>query len=148
MLNPILITIPGKPIHKARVKARRVGTFVQMYDSQDKVKKNCKKVMQVEYRGEPLSGPLRLRMLFICPRPKNHWGTGKNREKLKDAAPEFHTTKPDLDNYAKFYMDVANGILWNDDTQVVRLTASKTYTETAFDPGKTIIEVTQIDTGD
>jgi Holliday junction resolvase RusA-like endonuclease len=34
---------------------------------------------------------------------------------------------PDLDNCVKSLMDCGNGVLWEDDAQVVKLTAQKTY---------------------
>jgi Holliday junction resolvase RusA-like endonuclease len=38
-----------------------------------------------------------------------------------------HTAKPDVDNLVKFYLDVANGILWTDDAQVTIIKAKKVY---------------------
>jgi Holliday junction resolvase RusA-like endonuclease len=37
--------------------------------------------------------------------------------------------RPDVDNLAKFVNDVAQGILWGDDSQVVRLTVEKVWAE-------------------
>lgn len=36
-------------------------------------------------------------------------------------------SRPDVDNIAKFYMDALNGVLFEDDAQVVKLVASKRY---------------------
>jgi len=38
-----------------------------------------------------------------------------------------HTGKPDLDNLAKLVLDAANGILWDDDSQIIKLHLSKMY---------------------
>lgn len=38
--------------------------------------------------------------------------------------------RPDIDNYVKSVLDGANGILWEDDSQIVSLLASKHYAET------------------
>ena len=38
-------------------------------------------------------------------------------------------TKPDVDNYAKTYLDAFNGLLWLDDGQVVDLRTRKYYSE-------------------
>lgn len=35
--------------------------------------------------------------------------------------------KPDVDNLAKFYLDVGNGILWADDKQIISLKVTKDY---------------------
>ena len=37
-----------------------------------------------------------------------------------------HTTKPDVDNFAKQALDICNGIVWKDDAQVVDLRALET----------------------
>lgn len=37
------------------------------------------------------------------------------------------TSKPDLDNLIKFYLDCGNGILWLDDRFIGQLTSSKWY---------------------
>jgi Holliday junction resolvase RusA-like endonuclease len=73
------------------------------------------------------------------PRPLSHYGTGKNRNKLKSASPEWHSKKPDLDNLVKFVKDCLNGIAWKDDAQVVTLAATKKYDENP----RTMIEINQ-----
>lgn len=39
----------------------------------------------------------------------------------------FHMTKPDLSNVAKTVEDAGNGILWDDDKQIVSMTLTKQY---------------------
>ena len=39
---------------------------------------------------EPFTGPLKLEVTFFFPRPKGHFGTGKNAGILKATAPLFH----------------------------------------------------------
>jgi Holliday junction resolvase RusA-like endonuclease len=38
--------------------------------------------------------------------------------------------RPDVDNLAKLVLDAGNGILWDDDSQIVKLTACKSWSET------------------
>lgn len=52
----------------------------------------------------------------------------------------FRRGKPDLDNLIKLVMDAANGILWKDDANVVKLEALRVYGESA----KTTIKVSEI----
>jgi len=40
---------------------------------------------------------------------------------------EHHNIKPDLDNLSKFYLDAGNGILWEDDRQIAKLSLEKKY---------------------
>lgn len=69
--------------------------------------------------SEPTKEPLILTLNAFFPRPKSHYGTGRNCDKLKPSAPKFHTRKPDHDNILKFYMDCMNKLVFVDDVQVV-----------------------------
>jgi len=87
---------------------------------------------------KPFNEPLMVKFIFYMPRPKNHYGTGKNKDVLKSSAPKFHTVKPDIDNLEKFLLDSLNGIYWRDDSIISTLIARKIYTE---DPPKTEITI-------
>lgn len=84
----------------------------------------------------PISRPVILRLEFHVTRPKNHYGTGRNAQVVREAAPAYPDGKPDLDKLARSTMDglTAAGA-WKDDAQVVTLTAVKRYGEL---PGCTI----------
>lgn len=52
--------------------------------------------------------------------------------KARAAAVNFETmpvTRPDADNYAKAALDSLNGIVWTDDSRIVRLIVQKFYSE-------------------
>ena len=63
------------------------------------------------------------------PRPKSHYGTGKNAGKLKLNAPTLHTKKPDLDNLEKMVYDCLDHVSWKDDSQIVKSIAQKVYSD-------------------
>ncbi len=70
--------------------------------------------------GLPLmQGPVSLRIVFLKPRPKGHYGTGRNAGKLKESAPEYPTTRPDTLKLARAVEDALTGVIWQDDSQVV-----------------------------
>jgi Holliday junction resolvase RusA-like endonuclease len=46
----------------------------------------------------------------------------------------------DVDNYAKGVLDAMNGVLWDDDDQIVKLTVSKRFTE-QNEEGHILLEV-------
>ena len=84
----------------------------------------------------PLNGPLAVLMVFVLPRLKGHFGTGKNATRLKDSAPKWHTTKPDATKLLRSTEDACTGILWRDDAQIAQQEARKRYGDT---PGAWIL---------
>lgn len=77
---------------------------------------------------EPFSGPVILSLRFWMPRPKNHFRSNGN---LKEGAPQWHTGKPDADNFAKAVMDALTVLgTWRDDSQVCDLRVTKNYAVT------------------
>lgn len=85
----------------------------------------------------PVAGPLALSVKLYLPRPKSHYGTGRNAAKVKRSAPALPAVRPDLDNYLKAIQDALDGVLWKDDGQVVQITAAKLYAD-GREPGATI----------
>ena len=77
--------------------------------------------------SKPIEGPVELSLAFFFPRPKSHYGTGKNSELVKASAPVHHAQKPDIDNVIKSTLDAMNGILYEDDKQVIQLRAEKRW---------------------
>ncbi len=71
---------------------------------------------------------VRVTIVAILPRPKGHFGTGKNAERLKESAPRRPGKAPDIDKVARAVGDalVAARVL-DDDAQIVALVASKHY---------------------
>lgn len=63
-------------------------------------------------------------VIATLPVPKS-W-SGLKRAKAEDGC-LFPMTKPDIDNIAKAALDAINGIVFDDDKQVVKLEASKAY---------------------
>ena len=77
----------------------------------------------------PLAGPLVVSFVFAMPRPKSHFGTGRNASTLKASAPSMHTGKPDALKLARSTEDALTGIAWLDDCQTVDLRIRKVYAE-------------------
>ena len=125
--------VAGVPVPKGSAKAfvnRRTGRAIVMQDNRDKQKpwSSMISVTAQNLISEPVRGPVRLSVLFVMPRPKSHFGTGKNASKLKDSAPTHHIVKPDLDKLVRCVKDALTGIAWGDDCQVCELKdVAKTY---------------------
>lgn len=71
------------------------------------------------YHGALIDSPLQVVMRFERPRPKSHYGTGRNSGRLKDSAPDFPTARPDLLKLARAVEDALTGVVWRDDSQIV-----------------------------
>lgn len=66
-----------------------------------------------------IEGPVELTIEFVRPRPSNHFGSGRNADKLKPSAPKFPITRPDTIKLTRAVEDALTGIVWKDDSQVV-----------------------------
>jgi Holliday junction resolvase RusA-like endonuclease len=72
--------------------------------------------------------PLRCDVTFYLPRPKGHFGSGKNADQLKASAPTRPTGKPDRDNLDKAVCDAITAAgVWADDSQVTDGRIRKRY---------------------
>jgi len=84
----------------------------------------------VKYANKDLKNPFFLRLDFYMPRPKSHYGTGRNAGKLKGSAPYQHIRTPDIDNLTKAVMDAITVLnIWHDDSQVMSVHACKSWSE-------------------
>jgi len=77
--------------------------------------------------AEVIECPVRIEIQFYLPRPKSHYGTGKNKGALKESAPWYHIATPDIDKLVRCVLDALTGVAWKDDSQVVSVTATKSY---------------------
>jgi Holliday junction resolvase RusA-like endonuclease len=72
--------------------------------------------------GEPpqLAGPLELSMVFVMPRPRAHYRTGRRAAELRDTGPAFPARMPDLSKLCRATEDaLTDAGVWADDGQVV-----------------------------
>lgn len=88
-----------------------------------------------------LDGPLMLGLEFYFPRPKGHYGTGRNAGIVKTSAPAIPTVKPDLLKLARAVEDALTGIVYRDDAQIAREILDKFYGE----PARVEIRVRRLD---
>lgn len=78
--------------------------------------------------NDPLAGPVMVSAVFSLPRPKGHYGTGRNAGQVKASAPPVPSGKPDVDKLARALLDgLTMGGAWSDDAQVVELATMKRY---------------------
>lgn len=82
---------------------------------------------RIAYKGEKLDCLMVMSLVFVKPRPKSHYGTGRNAEVLKDSAPAQPGVKPDTGKLARAVEDALTGVLYTDDSLLVDTFHSKRY---------------------
>lgn len=72
--------------------------------------------------------PVKVRATFTFPRPKSHYGTGRNANILKPNAPHYVGKKPDIDKVLRSTFDaLSTAGVWRDDDLAVDVKAVKVY---------------------
>lgn len=131
--------IPGKPVSLARPRF----TKYKVYDSQTEIKEEVAWHLYMQRNKTiykyPLDGPLQLDITFHMPIPKS---LGKKKKETLHGTP--HIKPPDLDNLVKFILDVAQGIILDDDKLVTVINAKKIYDKIP----KTIFTIRPLDDSD
>ena len=128
----ISFTVVGTPAPQG--SKRHVGGG-RMIESSPHVKpwRESIRAAALEAMGEDwqqLTGPVGLSLGFYLPRPKGHYGTGRNADSLRPSAPRHPVTKPDLDKLIRAVLDALTSAgLWRDDSQVVSILAGKEYAD-------------------
>lgn len=80
-----------------------------------------------QYDGGLIDGALVLTLTFYRPRPRSHYGSGRNSAILKLSAPPYPTTRPDVLKLARAVEDALTGVVWRDDAQIVEEHLRKRY---------------------
>lgn len=117
------IIIPGEPVSQARMKFKRIGSFVTTYDPKAKEKKKIRKDLEELTKLHALGYP-RLSFLFQMPIPKS---IPKRDLALYQSGLLKHDKKPDIDNLIKLYLDCLDGIVLHGDQKVSLGPCNKVY---------------------
>lgn len=114
------ITIPVTPHGKGRPRFSKTGI---VYTPQKTASKEAEIRYWLHKDQAPkfFPGPVRVEIVAGFKRPKS---APKSRV--------FHIVKPDLTNIAKTVEDAGNGILWDDDKQIVWIDVKKGYSTEDF----------------
>lgn len=75
----------------------------------------------------PLAGAVAVTATFVFPRPKSHYRTGKLSHVLRDDAPFYKSSKPDVDKLQRALYDSLTGTILGDDSQIARYGGTKIY---------------------
>ena len=126
-MRSIEFSIPGDPQGKARHRVVKTQTGIRAYTPARTV--NYERAVAILARQamkgrELIGGPVSVAVEIGFKIPDS-WSDAKKIKALKGLL--LPTKKPDIDNIQKVLFDSLNGIVWEDDTQVVSVTASKRY---------------------
>lgn len=114
----IQFEVLGNPKALKRHRTFRKGSYVGTYDPSKEAKEDFLVLAHQNAPEKPFLGPVRMIIFGYYKRPKYHYGTGKNSEKLRSTAPTWHVNSPDKSNVVKFVEDALNGIFYRDDSQI------------------------------
>lgn len=153
MDQAVLVVLEGDPRGKGRPRFSTHGGFVKVYT--DAATAEYEELIQVEvlrliggqtlvdrtrqikrrsfieafkdFGGQPLfTGPVRVEMEIRHPIRTSWTKAKKAAALLGHIAP---TLKPDPDNVAKIWFDAFNDCMWKDDTQVIRFSVDRSFSE-------------------
>lgn len=141
------IVIPGPPIPNARHKCVCRGRHAAAYDGQAKIRQAEKRALSQQIdllansHADELkalsSGPLRLSLWLYMPVNDSDSKAIRNAKLWGLILPD---SKPDFDNLTKWACDLANGVIWTDDSQIVEAHIVEQYSENPC----TILEISVI----
>ena len=124
MTAQILFRLYGEPVAKGRPRFTRQGrayTPAKTKTYEEEVALFAKAAMK---DLEPLKTPVAVSVHATFPIPQGY--SKKRRQACLDGS-ERHLKRPDLDNIVKAITDGMNGVVYDDDSQIVRLQAKKVY---------------------
>ena len=131
-MTSIAFFVPGlpKPAGSKRPFSTKSGKLI-VVDASGEPGKNwradCKHTARQVYQGPLLDCALSLDLLFVFPRPKGHYGTGKNAGNVKAVAPRYPIGRPDTTKLIRAVEDSLTSVLYRDDSLIVSQTARKRY---------------------
>jgi crossover junction endodeoxyribonuclease RusA len=138
----ITLEVHGEPAPQG---SKSVGRHGGVYEKSRKVKpwRDAIVAAVLSQYGEPPFGsgaaPVSVLIRFYLPRPAGHYGTGRNAWKVKDGAPRYPATRPDIDKLARSTLDgLKQAGVYADDGQVVTLQVFKVYAPPGVKPGASI----------
>lgn len=122
------LTFDIEPVEQARPRATRMGRGIRLYDPKkvSVYKRQLGMMCKFQYKDKPLAGPLIVSLKFYRHIQSS---VSKKERELRLTGAHRPVVKPDTDNYIKSTLDGLNGLLWEDDNQIVKIVAEKYYSD-------------------
>lgn len=123
----MIFEVVGKVRGKGRPRFARRGSFVNTYTDENTLSYESEiKYAFLQAGGKKIDGMVFMGITVFQSPPKSA-SKKKSEEMLSNKV--MPTKKPDLDNVAKIVCDALNKVAYDDDTQIVYLSAAKQYAE-------------------
>ncbi len=134
-MDEIKLVIYGEPVAQGRPRFARVGKYVHTYDPQKS--KNYKQLVRFwvtqqlkKIEGfKPLENALYVDLTFYMSIPSS-WSKKKRIEADSGVIRPTSKRLGDADNLCKSVTDAISGLIYVDDSQIVKLGVSKYYSDT------------------
>ena len=133
-MTELMFTVRGLPAPQG--SKRHVGNGV-MVEASKKVKPWRQDVKYAALEAIEMldgfvkfDGPVELDIEFYHTRPKSHFRTGRNAHLLKETAPNWKITAPDLSKLVRSTEDACTEAgVWGDDRQVARIITTDRWSD-------------------
>lgn len=125
----IKLIILGEPVAQHRPRITTAGKFPRMYKTASDTNYREKlywEAKQLKMKPIPRPTPICVDLKVFRAIPKS---LSQSKRLLAAEGVILPTTKPDIDNYVKQVFDAFNGLIWEDDAQIVTVHARKFYGE-------------------
>lgn len=136
MIRQLFVFVPGQPLPQGskRPVRNKYSGKLSVIDNNPHLKEwrfavaAYAKAAMGEASFPTIECAVAVDITFVMPRPRGHYGMGRNAERLLPSAPDYHTKAPDLDKLQRAILDgFTDAGVWLDDSQVVKITAWKRY---------------------
>ena len=144
LLTEFVIRVVGLPGAQGSKTLTRYGSLIESSKKVQPWRQDIRHAALTAYKLDPIDCAVSVSLEFIFPRPKGHFGTGRNKGKLKPSAPQFLTSHQsgDIDKLCRSTLDglsvTSGGTVLKDDSLVVSLSAHKRYSKGQEFPGALI----------
>lgn len=132
-ISNLRFEICGSPRPLQRHRTSRFHTYNPSVKYQESFQDALKKLM-FDFHIESIDTPLfdateylEMTIIFRMKRPKSHFVNNKpGPGRLKEKAPsQLSSIRTDVDNLSKFVLDSMNGVMYEDDRQIISIHATK-----------------------
>jgi Holliday junction resolvase RusA-like endonuclease len=139
--SPLVVHAYGTPIpqgsHKAFVVGKKGGPQRAIVTDDNQRTKPWKQTVKhaaleaIDAAAWPMTErPVAVQVMFRLPRPKGHYGSGRNAHIVKASSPDYPAVKPDGDKLVRALLDaLGEAGVWRDDAQVIEIYAIKVYAD-------------------